>query len=95
MNTNFVQRKCQTWHDQTGAWNFFRAPGLNNFESLPISDLSSSGLFELRSLPPVAVDEIPRRFSSSSLPPSFASGRFAVFCFPLPRGSSCATPLAG
>jgi len=38
-------------------------------------------VFALRSLPaPGGSVEIPRRFSSSSLPPSFASGRFAVFC---------------
>ena len=37
--------------------------------------------FVLRSLQAFrGLTEIPGRFSSSSLPPSFASGRFAVFC---------------
>jgi hypothetical protein len=40
-------------------------------------------VFALRSLQVFrTLTEIPGRFSSSSLPPSFASGRFAVFCFP-------------
>lgn len=34
--------------------------------------------FQLRSLP-ARPDAIPERFSSSSLPPSFALGRFAAF----------------
>ncbi|HMN91967.1 MAG TPA: hypothetical protein PKC60_01940 [Hydrogenophaga sp.] len=38
-------------------------------------------VFELRSLPGVFLDAIPRRFSSSSLPPLFVSGRFAVFFY--------------
>ncbi len=38
-------------------------------------------VFELRSLPGASPVEIPRRFSSSSLPPLFVSGRFAVFSF--------------
>lgn len=38
-------------------------------------------VFELRSLPGVSPDAIPRRFSSSSLPPLFVSGRFAVFFY--------------
>lgn len=38
-------------------------------------------VFELRSLPGVHPDAIPRRFSSSSLPPLFVSGRFAVFFY--------------
>lgn len=39
--------------------------------------------FSLRSLP-AWLDAIPKRFSSSSLPPSFALGRFAAFSFFLP-----------
>jgi hypothetical protein len=39
-------------------------------------------VFQLRSLPrAVSSVEILKRISSSSLPPSFASGRFAVFLF--------------
>lgn len=38
-------------------------------------------VFELRSLPGVFLDAIPRRFSSSSLPPLFVSGRFAVIFY--------------
>lgn len=38
-------------------------------------------VFELRSLPGASPDAIPRRFSSSSLPPLFVSGRFAVFFY--------------
>lgn len=38
-------------------------------------------VFELRSLPGANPDAIPRRFSSSSLPPLFVSGRFAVFSY--------------
>jgi hypothetical protein len=56
-----------------------------------------SGLqvFALRSLPPFAADEIPRRFSSSSLPPSFASGRFAVLCIPPHRSPRRAAACRG
>ena len=35
----------------------------------------------LRSLPSIVAAAIPRRFSSSSLPPSFVSGRFAGLSF--------------
>ena len=42
--------------------------------------------FLLRSLPgAVSPDEILKRLFSSSLPPSFASGRFAAFLFPAAR----------
>jgi hypothetical protein len=47
----------------------------------PLVAVSGIPVFALRSLPaPGGSVEIPRRFSSSSLPPSFASGRFAGFC---------------
>lgn len=59
--------------------NFFAANPLNAFTMAPMAVLSNVQVFALRSLPPVMADEIPRRFSSSSLPPSFASGRFAGF----------------
>ena len=42
----------------------------------------SQTAFSLRSLPPLLADASPRRFSSSSLPPSFVSGRFAGFFIP-------------
>jgi hypothetical protein len=46
--------------------------------------------FDLRSLPILKGSvAIPRRFSSSSLPPSFASGRFAGFCFSGRRAAGC------
>jgi hypothetical protein len=42
--------------------------------------LSRNPFFDLRSLPvPQGLAATLRRFSSSSLPPSFASGRFAGF----------------
>ena len=42
--------------------------------------------FLLRSLPgAVSPDEILKRLFSSSLPPSFDSGRFAAFLFPAAR----------
>lgn len=44
-----------------------------------------SRLLALRSLPSIVADAIPRRFSSSSLPPSFVSGRFAGFSFSISR----------
>lgn len=40
-----------------------------------------SRFFALRSLPSIVAAAIPRRFSSSSLPPSFVSGRFAGLSF--------------
>ena len=48
-------------------------------------------VFSLRSLPPLLADASPRRFSSSSLPPSFVSGRFAGFFIP----AQPATPVQG
>ena len=59
--------------------NFSATNPLNAFTMAPKLVLSDVQVFALRSLPPIAADEIPRRFSSSSLPPSFASGRFAGF----------------
>ena len=44
--------------------------------------------FALRSLLPTRADAIPRRFSSSSLPPSFVSGRFAGLCLPAHRATT-------
>lgn len=50
-----------------------------NFSAPPA--LHDNNVFVLRSLQAFrGLTEIPGRFSSSSLPPSFASGRFAVFC---------------
>jgi hypothetical protein len=65
------------------ARNFFRRPPLNIFTAMPMV-LPGIPVFALRSLLPIVAVAIPRRFSSSSLPPSFASGRFAVLCIPGP-----------
>ena len=46
--------------------------------------------FALRSLPSLWADAIPRRLSSSSLPPSFVSGRFAGLCLPAHRAITLA-----
>lgn len=44
--------------------------------------MPASPFLNLRSLPiPAGMAEIPERFSSSSLPPSFVSGRFAGFSY--------------
>lgn len=52
---------------------------LRNFPAQ--TGLHITNVFVLRSLQAFrGLTEIPGRFSSSSLPPSFASGRFAVFC---------------
>ena len=71
------------------ARNFFRRPPLNISTTAPMV-LSGNPVFALRSLSPIVADAIPRRFSSSSLPPSFASGRFAVLCMsgPGPRATA-------
>ena len=63
----------------TQARNFLKAVALNTATTLPKTVVSGLQVFVLRSLSPIVADEIPRRFSSSSLPPSFASGRFAGF----------------
>jgi hypothetical protein len=65
----------------TQARNFLKAVALNTAKTLPKTVVSGLQVFVLRSLPPIVADEIPRRFSSSSLPPSFASGRFADLSF--------------
>lgn len=65
--------------------NFSAVPRLHTAMTAPGFALSSTAFFALRSLLPSVVDAIPRRNSSSSLPPSFVSGRFAGFCFPAPR----------
>ena len=62
--------------------NFSTASQLNTGTTMPMQVLSDLQVFALRSLPPIVAVAIPRRFSSSSLPPSFASGRFADLCFP-------------
>ena len=54
---------------------------------------SPSPFFLLRSLP-VRRAEIPQRFSSSSLPPSFAAGRCATACISQPRRPPAAAPRA-
>lgn len=61
--------------------NFSTPSPLNIGTATPMQVLSEP-VFALRSLPPIVAVAIPRRFSSSSLPPSFASGRFADLCFP-------------
>jgi hypothetical protein len=48
---------------------------------LPSPALHDDNVFSLRSLQALqGLTAILGRFSSSSLPPSFAPGRFAVFC---------------
>jgi len=65
---------------------------VRNFLTRPVLSASTGGVkglaqalqvqvFELRRLPGLILDAIPRRFSSSSLPPLFVSGRFAVFSY--------------
>ena len=72
--------------------NFFEPPALiksNLRVHAPVAH--PQPLSALRSLPGVCLDAIPRRFSSSSLPPLFVLGRFAGFSFStgraLPQGS--------
>lgn len=61
--------------------NFPAGTGLTTPTTSPATAVSGTPFFALRSLPaPRGSVAIPRRFSSSSLPPSFASGRFAGFC---------------
>lgn len=53
-----------------------------------LATASQAMVSALRSLPaPKGPDAIPRRISSSSLPPSFASGRFAGFSYMALRAS--------
>ncbi len=82
MNTSFVQFKCQTFPMSTVLRNFLGDRRLNVEKTTPIHGLSP--VSALRSLPAPGSDEIPRRFSSSSLPPSFVSGRFAGPSFSRP-----------
>ncbi len=76
------------------ARNFFRRLSLNHSTTTPMV-LSGIPVFALRSLPSIVADAIPRRFSSSSLPPSFASGRFAVLCIPDPGPRATVFPERG
>ena len=58
-------------------WNFLRETSLNAHKRMSMKTFIET-VFALRSLPvPKGPVAIPRRFSSSSLPPSFVSGRFA------------------
>lgn len=75
--------------------NFSAVNPLNALTMAPTPVLPKAQVFALRSLPPIAADEIPRRFSSSSLPPSFASGRFAVLCIPSQRSPRRAAACRG
>ncbi len=59
--------------------NFFRVPTLHTGKRLPMTWTTAAPFLALRSLSPMWATAIPRRFSSSSLPPSFVSGRFAGF----------------
>lgn len=72
--------------------NFSTAAPLNTGTTMPMSVWSGIPVFALRSLLPIVADAIPRRFSSSSLPPSFASGRFAVLCIPGPGDATALSP---
>lgn len=57
--------------------NFLRETSLNAHKRMSMKTFIET-VFALRSLPvPKGPVAIPRRFSSSSLPPSFVSGRFA------------------
>jgi hypothetical protein len=58
--------------------NFFKRPLLTCFNVwAKTANICAQPVFALRSLPGVCLDAIPRRFSSSSLPPLFVPGRFA------------------
>ncbi|MEY4979171.1 MAG: hypothetical protein RLZZ352_1441 [Pseudomonadota bacterium] len=67
---------------RTLAWNFSLQPRLHALQLWMRLHRFSQPRFELRSLPGVCLDEILRRLSSSSLPPLFVLGRFAVFFTP-------------
>lgn len=65
--------------------NFLHETALNAFKWVPMN-ASRQQFSALRSLPvPKGPVAIPRRFSSSSLPPSFVSGRFAGFSYSVLR----------
>ena len=58
--------------------NFFKLSSLTDFNLCAKTvDICAQPVSALRSLPGVCLDAIPRRSSSSSLPPLFVSGRFA------------------
>lgn len=66
--------------------NFLEPLTLHHWMAAPRQALSTASVFALRSLlAPSGLVEIPRRFFSSSLPPSFGSGRFAGFYLPAHR----------
>jgi len=58
--------------------NFLPTTGLHS-NTQTASLRRTAPFLALRSLLPIAAVAIPRRYSSSSLPPSFVSGRFAGF----------------
>ncbi len=67
--------------------NFLRETSLNAHKRMSMKTFIET-VFALRSLPvPKGLVAIPRRFSSSSLPPSFVSGRFAGFSYSAPRAT--------
>lgn len=58
--------------------NFFKPLSLTSLNVwAKAADMGTQPVFALRSLPGMCLDAIPRRSSSSSLPPLFVSGRFA------------------
>jgi len=60
--------------------NFQQPKGLHSNRAARITVRSTESVYALRSLPALSgLVAIPKRFSSSSLPPSFVSGRFAGF----------------
>ncbi len=72
------------------ARNFLTGPRLHVRVVTPQPARGSQPFFALRSLLSTRADAILRRFSSSSLPPSFVSGRFAGFCLPAHRAITVA-----
>ncbi len=70
--------------------NFLAAHRLHAEVAAPGLVRGPQPFFALRSLPPTGADAIPRRLSSSSLPPSFVSGRFAGLCLPAHRAITAA-----
>ena len=61
--------------------NFFPASRLHVGTAVMPTWVNRFRFLALRSLPSIVAAAIPRRFSSSSLPPSFVSGRFAGLSF--------------
>lgn len=58
--------------------NFFKRSWLTSFKRwVKATHTDPQPFSALRSLPGMCLDAIPRRSSSSSLPPLFVSGRFA------------------